>query len=228
MINERGNVLFLVLIVAALFAALSYAVTQSSDGSGSSIDYERNEILASDILKYSKTLERGVNTILSNGHSENDISFAHDDLTGYGTYGDSPETEVFNPQGGGVTLRTFPQASSNEWIFTGGNVIEQVGGFITWPACDARCAELTVLLPGISEELCLQINDLAGVENPFGTPPADTHNYNSTKFTGTFTRGNLIGDHTDASNPLNNNRTACFDRDGNGTVYVFYHVLYAR
>jgi hypothetical protein len=227
MINERGNVLFLVLIVAALFAALSYAVTQSSDGSGSSIDYERNEILASDILKYAKTLERGVSTILNNGHSENDISFAHDDLAGYGTYGDSPETEVFNPLGGGVTLRTFPQATSNEWIFTGGNVVEQVGGFSPWVACDATCAELIAMLENIPEDLCIQINDLTGVDNPTDTPPVDYANYNNDKFTGTYTKGNLIGNHLDTSNPINHQRSACFESTATGN-YIFYHVLYAR
>ena len=227
MINERGNVLFLVLIVAALFAALSYAVTQSSDGSGSSIDYERNEILASDILKYAKTLERGVSTILNNGHSENDISFAHDDLAGYGTYGDSPETEVFNPLGGGVTLRTFPQATADDWIFSGGNVVREVGSFEEWGSCDSTCADLVVLLPNVSEELCMQINDLLGVDNPSDAPPLEQNSFNTTPFNdGTFAKGNLIGDNN-ATDPFRGTKTACFESDMRGG-YWFYHVLYAR
>lgn len=225
MINERGNVLFLVLIVAALFAALSYAVTQSSDGSGSSIDYERNEILASDILRYSKTLEQAVSTILNNGHSENDISFAHDDLTGYGTYGDSPETEVFNPLGGGVTLRTFPQATSDEWIFTGANVVEYVGGYTSWASCDASCADLLVILTNIDEDLCMQINDLLGEPNPSGAPPREASNISFDKFTGAFTKTYRIDN--DSTSAFDGVRSICFESQNEGG-YHFYHVLYAR
>ena len=51
--QQRGNILFLILLAVVLFAALSYAVTQSMRGGGKDGDSENAKLLASEILDYS-------------------------------------------------------------------------------------------------------------------------------------------------------------------------------
>lgn len=236
-IRCRGNALFLVLMGVALFGILSYVVTQTSSGGGNDVNSERATISASEILEYAKQLESGVDTIIKNGYSEGDISFAHADLTGYGTYDASPNTEVFNPKGGGAVYRKFLGATSSDWVFTGRNRVVNVGslGENSNATCtdgnQVSCADLVAILGNISKNLCLEINKKLNIPQPSaGNPPKDDGVVTLTKFTGAFTSTSGLGDKLADGKLLWGKTSGCFE--GGGTpaagTYHFYHVLLAR
>lgn len=72
--KEQGNVLFLILIAVALFAALSYAVTSSTRGGGGSILKDKAREYASAIIQNTMAIRSAVNRIkLSNSCSDDMI-----------------------------------------------------------------------------------------------------------------------------------------------------------
>ncbi|MAS87884.1 MAG: hypothetical protein CMH30_07940 [Micavibrio sp.] len=222
--NQRGNALLLVLIGVALFAALSYVVAKNSGNSAGTIDKENNSLLASQILEYAKQLQQGVNIIKQNGYSENQISFAHPDLTGYGTYDTSPETEVFNPRGGGASYKTFPKATNDDWIFSGSNAAYRVPiPNELWASCTAACSDIVALLANISKELCMELNERVGVANPSNNPPQMNTTYSTTKFTGSFVKDRVLYADFDYTN---GKRAACMEGKNSPTPVGSYHFFY--
>lgn len=108
--NQSGNALFLILIAVALFAALSYAITNSGRGGGG-IDKETQALDAARLVQYAGAVERGIQRMaILNGTSATEISF-HDNGWGFSGYQHgSPqpnENRVFHADGGGVTWQDF-------------------------------------------------------------------------------------------------------------------------
>ena len=62
--SEHGNVLFLILIAVALFAALSYVVTQSSRSGSGNIGKEDAKLAAAEILNYVTSVQTAVQTLM--------------------------------------------------------------------------------------------------------------------------------------------------------------------
>lgn len=110
--NARGNALFLILIAVALFAAVSYAVTSSSRGSGS-IDRETELLIVSELLDYGalvrSTFQRmavsNTNVELINTCSPNSAIFAPD--CNAMTAAQLAATP-FSPTGGNITRKDIP------------------------------------------------------------------------------------------------------------------------
>jgi len=73
--TQKGNALFLILIAVALFAALSYAVTQSGR-SGDGVDKETNTINATKIIEYMGDLQYTIQRLkLVDGITDSNIQF---------------------------------------------------------------------------------------------------------------------------------------------------------
>lgn len=65
--SENGNVLFLIMIAVALFAALSYAVTSSTRTSPASVSKEQAQLIASDLMQYASLMTSGIMRMRASG-----------------------------------------------------------------------------------------------------------------------------------------------------------------
>src|SRR5688572_12872535 len=102
--GESGNVLFLILIAVALFAALSYAVTQSTRSGSGSTDKETNLLNSATLTQYPTALRTAVVRMVLNGRGVENIGF--NSPANFG--GASTDQLVFHPDGGGAVYQQSP------------------------------------------------------------------------------------------------------------------------
>ena len=123
--SERGNVLFLILIAVALFAALSYVVTQSTRSGGGSTEREKNILSSAQMTQYPTALRTAIIRQVLGGVAIETVLF-----NAPGTFGASTNLEVFHPSGGGaVCCRSdCRQARSSPATFQVTTITDSVTG----------------------------------------------------------------------------------------------------
>jgi hypothetical protein len=162
--SQRGNVLFLILIAVALFAALSYAVTQSTRGGGDA-NREKAELKAAQILQWHAVLKsETLRFSLRSGIAAGDIR-----ITGGNSWTacTSGTDCLWAPEGGGVE---YPPPQINQFTsgwtdsvydgFAGGS---SVNGFT-----DPHWFEVYMGGGAEREAICQAYNDLQNI-GPIGT-----------------------------------------------------------
>ncbi len=229
--SERGNVMIYILIGTALFAALGFAVAQSNRGSGDALSAERNSLSASEIIEYGTLLSNAASQLKLRGFGDTGLSFKNNIETGYVDGNCSEDAcRIFEPDGGGVVyaapstdwLDTAQSAlpGYGRWNITGNNAVTRVGNDAT--------PDLVAFLPYIKRDICVEINDKLGLNNPAGAPPQlgaviDTYNnlYDGAYATGATLELPAIDQ---------GRRAGCFE--GNTTppdgTYHFFQVLIGR
>lgn len=235
--SNQGNVLFLILIAVVLFAALSYAVTQSSRGGGNA-NKEKASIVASELVEYASTLRQAILRLKLIKHCDDtEINFDAPSHTGY-TNGSAPadgSCDVFGSSGGGMSLIAPPTGTStNDWYFAGNLILHNAGGVNS--DLDTANTDLAIILFDISEDVCLAINKGIGID---GIPVDGSSYSNTTKFTGTYIIGENVNGLPGSSQPspcigtpatpnLCGVPTGCFQEETGGQRYVFYSALIER
>lgn len=171
--TERGNVLFLILIAVALFAALSYAVTQSTRSGSGDASGETNLINSAQLAQYPAGVRTSVVRMVIGGISVDQLVF--DGPTNFSAISDH-RYAVFHPQGGGAVFQRAPQelldqGASGAWIFSSLYQVADVG---STDAGDTGANEIIAFLPGVSQNICRRLNREVGITsgNADGIPDA--------------------------------------------------------
>lgn len=238
--NERGNVLWFILLALVLIGLLTAVLSRSGTSVDQTGDVEQQRIKISQMMRYVQGIEAAVQQMLLRGISESDISF-YQDLNGDGNDATSPDAgEFYNPNctrndclvfhvdGGGITYQPPPQGvnDGSDWIYTARLRVTNIG---TTVSGDPSSSELLMILPNVTRAMCIQMNRVLNIDNPSGNPPKDSANSNPIPlYDGTYLAGNQI-----SGTEINGQAAACYDGDTSGTTppegtYQYYHTLIAR
>ncbi len=226
--QEKGSILFYILIAVALFAALSYTVSQMMRG-GADLGAQNKTVLVDDLLDYSRSLKETIQTLrIMNECQEDEISFERSPFDGSDTpyvNASAPSDfscHVFHPQGGGIgNANPLEDISASSYVFTGVFGVTDIGS-------DSN-AELTMILRGISAETCRLINEKIGVAAP-QTDEMPNTNFITSTFQGSYSLDGGVGSNIGTGNAIyDNTPIGCFYED-NATAgeYIFYQLLIPR
>lgn len=239
--GESGNVLFLILIAVALFAALSYAVTQSSRTGGGASDGEQNLINSAQVTQYPASVRTAIVRMIIDGVADSQLEFNPPP-----DFGDLSQDRfgVFHPDGGGATRVTAPpeimaDGQQGDWIFTSDFAINQIGTSAAAPTAN----DIIAFLPGVTESICQRLNTELGVTvvtdaDSDGVPDAGIVVANIPVVADEMDDANAgIGPDASGARRLTNDFDGqpfgCADFDsttnaGDDSDLVYYHVLVER
>jgi hypothetical protein len=225
--SERGNVLFLILIAVALFAALSYAVTQSTRSGGGDASRETTLVNSSTITQYPASIKTAiVRMLISNGITVDQLIF--DPPSAFGSLTATQLTQnVFSTTGGGATYAMAPNsvmensASAGTWTYNAQNQILNIGS-------DGNGGnDVIAFLSGVSASICDRIHSQLGM----GAVPAESSAivFTPEKLAADpsipSAAGPVIGAAAGVESVLNGQPQGCFTQGGQ---YHYYHVVVER
>lgn len=201
--KQQGNALFLILIAVALFAALSYAITQSGRGGGT-INKETMLLKAAQATQQMAYLRSVVTRmILINGTTASTLDLHTGDYITTCSTGDNC---LFSPTGGGVTPPTIDPYLYDGHLFGQppkpsyfeGHSIVGVG---------TSAPDPLIAFEDLTQEACLAINKGLGIS---GIPEEITPHYIDFNF----------GDS------IPGKAAACIDGlPGSDYNYIFYYAM---
>ena len=234
--KEKGNVLFLILIAVALFAALSYAVTQSTRSGGGSTEREQSILSGASMTQHPTALRTSIIRMILGGVDVSNLQFNPPANFGNLT---TNEQGVFHPTGGGAVFQNAPAdlmatAGQGTWFYNANFDIPDIG------SNGDGGNDIIAFLPNITQAICRQINtefaiDLTdctatsgGIPNLEGTltPANISINQDNTVTFPVGDQEDLQGEGTSCA-AFTGQPSGCFNDTAN-SQFVFYSVLLER
>jgi len=238
-IDENGNVLFMILIAVALFAALSYAVMQTNSPGGDSGQKETNLIRSSQLTQTPLMLKTAITRMTFSGADRERLLFNGPTDFGSGKPIDTLAEEklaVFHTNGGGLTYSLAPSevmedGTARPYIYNAEMQIENIG-LTDVGSGDGN--DIVSYLTGLKKEICKQLNSRLGIQvyvdgNGNGVPDVggftitdlDRATVMDHDYAFPTSDGTIIGDDF-SGQPF-----GCFENTDSGE-FVYYHVLLER
>lgn len=240
---EKGNVLFLILIAVALFAALSYAVTQSTRSGGGSTERETSILSGASMTQYPAGLRTSVVRMVLGGTGVEAIQFDPPSAVQQA----NERLSVFHPRGGGAVYQEAPATlmasnAAGTWFFNANWDVPEIG---LRDSADGN--DLVAFLPGVTRAICSAVNeevnffrDISDCTSTDGIVPDIDSNLDESKIRETIQidSGGVSFPNSDQED-LENATAACtafiakpagcfYDATTNGGEYVYYSVLLER
>jgi hypothetical protein len=228
--DQSGNVLFLILIAVALFAALSYAVTSSTRTGGSAASNETNLISSAQITQYPASVSTAVIRMVISGVSVDEIRFNRPDNDEFDDL-DSTDIGVFHPKGGGASYIAAPEdvmadGQPGDWVFNAAMEVPDIG------LSGEGGNDIIAYLVGLRKSICAKINEEYGIG---ATIPELDGSHSAEYETRMYDDGSNdyiipeedVPDIDDGSGAFDGQPFGCF-QDGGGGDYVYYHVVLER
>lgn len=202
--KSSGNILFLILIAIALFAALLYAVVGSSRSNLNTAKPEKLNLAASDLLNWFSSIDSAFLRMRMSGIAAEDINWENSvwqrvnnnplitDNSGFnalGTACSEDRCKIFLPNSGGV----YPKILAPELLppFTPTGTAAKLGHAYIAPASSGgntlaisglgtSAGEYTIIFPSVGLDFCMVLNKAVGVSNRADDcPPTTTTFWNS-------------------------------------------------
>lgn len=233
--SEKGNILFLILLAVILFAALSYAVTQSLRGGGTDASNEKNLVKAAQVAQYPVGVRAAILRMIVGGTDVTTLNF--DPPSVFATMTAAEQAlNVFHPSGGGAVFSYIPSealataSSTARWVFTRNFGVPNIG--VAAGTSGDTGKDLIALAPGLSTALCTKINSELGVSSVpevAATLPL-TVGATTMQQVEEYTYAQASGVNISDSGGVTNDKPyLCVDAtNGAGTNFTYYHVLVER
>ncbi len=240
---DSGNILFLILIAVALFAALSYVASQTLRSGNPSAAKDNNVIAGSEIIQYATGVAQAITRMKVQGVDPAALCFdaeawGHNDYDHAGC--SDPHNQVFGtaPGAGGITISKPPATAGQNlvWYISGQSCVPGLGTHVD-DDCntdgDASSEDIIMFLPGVSLAVCQDINKRLGITGEGAPPPVaagDLYPAGLPEFAGTFADGGRVDSGGSDMAVLRGKNFGCVE--GAGTppagTYVYFHVLMPR
>lgn len=240
--SNSGNVLFVILIGIALFAALGFAMTQGSRGGSAKIDKEKAVLYAAELVAYANEIQVTFDHLwLQNRQAPEAISLGSP-ITCAGLpsapscsrlQGIPPtcldlHCRVFTQDGGVLKPRIFEEMVENYTLGASsgrprpGHPAAYAGRVV---GLGGAGNEILIQITGIAQQICDVINK--GFNLPSTTTMATEGNIDTlhlwTDYTSLVNPTGILGD---AATAIAGRRSGCYYATASGNV--FFHVLHVR